>query len=130
MRRIVFIILLSFVHDTYGQELDHDRLQQAIIFRSDNSVWLESDIKLDHRFFGYEKPDTTSGKLILFSVFTPDVEDNPYHCPLGAYYGMSGVPGKLHSMARQGSFVKIRYSANDGSGPKYFYFEKKWVQFK
>jgi len=83
MRRIVFIILLSFVHDTYGQELDHDRLQQAIIFRSDNSVWLESDIKLDHRFFGYEKPDTTSGKLILFSVFTPDVEDNPYHCPLG-----------------------------------------------
>lgn len=46
---------------------DFNRL---IFDEKDSTMWLTADIKLDHRIFGYERPDTTSGKLILLSVFT------------------------------------------------------------
>lgn len=52
--------------------------QKAMINLSDSSLTVYENIRADYRIFGYQKPDTNSRKMILFSVFTSDVENNPY----------------------------------------------------
>jgi hypothetical protein len=36
--------------------------------------------------YGYKLPDLKSKKMICFSSFTLDVDNNPHKCVLGAYY--------------------------------------------
>ena len=51
----------------------------------DSILWLNSEMRLDHRIFGYEKPDIKSERLIFLSVFTNDVEGNPFSCKTLGY---------------------------------------------
>jgi hypothetical protein len=79
----------------------------AQISKSDSSFWVSANIKNDYRIFGYAAPDVNSEKLILFSVFTKDVQDNPYKCRLGAYYGSNRIEsGEIKYMKDTGKFVK------------------------
>ncbi|MBI1226025.1 MAG: hypothetical protein GC192_12385 [Bacteroidetes bacterium] len=65
------------------------------IIEKDSTVFLFANMKRDHRIFGYEQPDTSSRKMFLLSIFTDEVEGNPFGCPFGAYYETS----KMEDMA-------------------------------
>ena len=60
-------------------------MKKALI-EKDSTIFLFADMKRDHRIYGYKKKDIYSTKMILFSIFTNDVENNPSDCKYGAYY--------------------------------------------
>jgi len=106
-----------------------DNLTKAFVLLSngDSTIHLTANIRRDHRFFGYAKPDITSERLLLFSVFTSDVENNPFGCKLGAYYDTSSIRDfTLKYTSQKGSFIQA--SAIDTSGQlTVLYFDKKWI---
>lgn len=95
------------------------------------AFYLQSNIRLDHKFFGYAKPVLSSQKLILFSVFTNDVKDNPHKCSLGAYYETSGLPqgDNIEYMSSGKKFCKMKYVTMSGA-ETIFYFEKRHLRFE
>jgi hypothetical protein len=112
------------------KELDDTHLQKIEI--SDNGgMWLTANIRMDHRIFGYAQPDTTSKKMILLSVFTYDVEGNPFKCPYGSYYESSGMNEKgleLRYVSDEGAFIKANIIHSDTIKVS-IYIEKRWVEF-
>ncbi|PIB36092.1 hypothetical protein BFP72_12150 [Reichenbachiella sp. 5M10] len=81
---------------------------QAVIEKMDSTVWLMSKIGNDHRIFGYQSPDSTSKKMIVFSAYTEDVEGNPHHCAYGSYYDMSDLKNmKLKWIDDQGGYSQV-----------------------
>lgn len=110
-------------------ETDQENNVAKAVILSDRSFNVFADIHRDYSFFGYSKPDVTSDKLIIFSVFTDDVENNPLKLELGAYYGTdSSIPFNFKYLDMDGNFVRI--VATDTSGNKHIiFFEKKWVEF-
>jgi hypothetical protein len=109
--------------------IDQEDIQKLTINKSDSSIWLTANMKLDHRIFGYEKPDVNSRKLILISIFTNDVEGNPYKCPLGSYYQTSDMKNmELKYAKTTGDFVEA-IVIKDSKAESKVYFEKKWVEF-
>jgi hypothetical protein len=109
--------------------IDPDYVNKLIISRSDSSIWLKASMKLDHRIFGYEKPDVHSKKMILISIFTNEVEGNPFKCPWGAYYETSDMGNiELKYVRDIGSFVEANVIEDNELRDK-VYFEKKWTEF-
>jgi hypothetical protein len=49
---------------------DSNEIRKAIVLKHDSLIWLIANMRLDHRIFGYDKPDTKSKKMILLSIFT------------------------------------------------------------
>jgi hypothetical protein len=117
--------------DVFPDELDWSNIHKAQVSLKDSLLWIRGDIKKDYRIFGYERPSTNSKRLILFSVFTRDVENNPYNCPFGAYYSTSDMAfedTRFKFKGVSGDFVKTDL-ISEGVLLAAFYFEKKWVQF-
>ena len=107
---------------------DPELLQRASV-GSDSIIRVTSDIKLDYRIFGFEKPDTNSRKMVLFSVFTPDVENNPYKCPFGSYYGtLPEDEMEIKFTAKVGDYVKATVSTDEKRSA--IYFHKDWIEFR
>jgi len=109
-----------------------DNITKAFVFLKDgdSTINLTANIRKDHRIFGYEEPDTKSERILLLSVFTSDVENNPFSCKLGAYYdtgGMDELTLKYNSTI--GSFVKAT-ATDKAHNSTTIYFEKKWVAFE
>jgi hypothetical protein len=105
-------------------------INKLTVSKSDSSLWLIARMQLDHRIFGYAKPDTNSPKLILISIFTNDVKDNPYKYPFGSYYETSGMGNiKLKFLENKKWFIKAELIEND-SVKSLVYFLKKWVEFE
>jgi hypothetical protein len=77
--------------------------------------------------FGYKLPDSKSEKMICFSSFTSDVENNPYKCVLGAYYETDG--SNIEYIAIEGNFVKLKFK-EEGKQDTLFYVEKKDIRFE
>ena len=97
---------------------------------SDSSFDLTANIRKDHRFFGYKNPDTTAERLILFSVFTNDVENNPFGCKLGSYYQSNDIQGlQLKYEGKEKNFVKV-YAIDSAGNKTLLYFQKKWIVFE
>ena len=91
-----------------------DYITKAFVFLrdGDSTINLIANIKKDHRIFGYAKPDIDSERLLLLSVFTNDVENNPFECKLGAYYDTYGMGElTLKCVSTTGNFVQS--TAND-----------------
>lgn len=111
------------------ETIDSAQMNKASVSRKDSTIWLSAQMRLDHRIFGYERPDTNSKKMILLSIFTSDVKENPYKCPYGAYYEtneMNGLKLKLRSNGDQ--FAEI--SVNNDDGMKgIVYIQKGWIEF-
>jgi hypothetical protein len=106
------------------------KVTKAYISRKDSSIYLRADIHLDHRIFGYAKPDSKSERLILFSIFTNDVEKNPFGCKLGSYYDTGGIQNiKLKYIVTVGNFIKA-VAIDSSNNFTILYFEKKWVEFE
>ena len=95
----------------------------------DGSMAMSAAMRLDHRIFGYAQPDTTATRLFLYSVFTNDVDGNPYGLKLGAYYDTYGHEGsQLIFKADEGDFIKAHFADENGKETA-LYFQKKWVVF-
>jgi hypothetical protein len=109
-----------------------DNITKAFVFLNDgdSTIHLTANMKQDHRIFGFAKPDIKSERLLLLSVFTNDVENNPFGCKLGAYYDTSGMGDiTLKYISTIGNFVKA--SAIDKSTlATTVYFEKKWIEIE
>jgi hypothetical protein len=104
---------------------------KATVSKASKSFDLTADIKNDYRIFGYSLPDVKSKKLILFSIFTNEVEANPYKCPLGAYYQTSDLArgSSVTFVAETAGFVKLNYTSATGATTP-FYIQRKFIAFE
>lgn len=84
---------------------------QAFVYKKTKNFFVVGNIRNDYRVFGYSSPDATSKKLILFSIFTKEVEGNPYKCPLGSYYETAGMKegDKIILISIAKTFIKLKY---------------------
>lgn len=100
---------------------------KAYINLQDSSFLLTADMNKNHRFFGYQNPDIKSERVILFSIFTNDIENNPFGCKLGAYYDTNGLENiTIKYSETNGDFIKV--VAIDKSNMRItFFIEKKWI---
>jgi hypothetical protein len=106
-----------------------DNITRAFVFLKDgdHTIHLTANIKQDHRIFGYAKPDIQSERLLLLSVFTNDVENNPFGCKLGAYYDTGGMDDlTLKYISTTGNFVEA-IATDKANKSTTIYFEKKWI---
>jgi hypothetical protein len=104
-------------------------INKAAISVSDSTMWVGQNKYQDHRIFGYQKPDTSSKRMILISVFTNDVEDNPFKCPLGSYYHSGSIDDiTLKYLSNENEFIKVKALKNDGT-ETIVYILKKWTEF-
>lgn len=117
------------VDSLFESKLDKDNLNSMNVFLPDSMIWFTANIQKDHRFFGYAKPDEKSERLILFSVFTMDVESNPYCCRLGAYYDIKGDCPKLKYVGKTGRFIEVELTDCNENQYK-IYFKKKWINIE
>ncbi|SKC03903.1 hypothetical protein SAMN05660477_02579 [Soonwooa buanensis] len=98
--------------------------------RKDSTMYLTSNIQHDHRIFGYAKPNIKSEKLILFSVFTDEVENNPSKCRFGSYYEMPHNSNKFSLKYKNKTKDFVHAILTDSLNKKHdVYFEKEWVKF-
>jgi hypothetical protein len=104
-----------------------DNITKGYFFLSDSLFYLRARMQEDHRIFGYEKPDIRSKPLILFSIFTNDVENNPYGCELGSYYDTDGTDGlTIKYQGAEGDFVEA-FAIDSLKKKTRIFFEKKWI---
>ena len=102
-------------------------MQKATIDKRDSLIWLKADMKLDHRIFGYKKPDVNSQKLILLSIFTNEVKNNPFNCKYGAFYETSEMGNiKLKFIENIGDYSKIEIITADKS--EISFVQNKWIE--
>jgi len=109
-----------------------DDITKAFVFIKDGDsiIMLTSNIRRDHRIFGYAEPDIKSERLLLLSVFTNDVQNNPFGCKLGAYYDTGGMSElTLKYISTTGNFVKATATDKTNKSTT-IYFEKKWIEFE
>ena len=131
--RSIFLILLvlstsySYSQNTYPDRISEEDIQKAEISKRDSMFWIGQNIRKDYRIIGYEKPDVNSRRLVIFSVFTRDVQNNPYQCPFGAYYGSALNDVKIKYKGRVGNFIVAELTKKNETAT--MYFEKKWVKF-
>lgn len=116
-------------------EEEEEHSSPAVVYSDDDIIYVYADMRQDFRMFGYAEPDTTSRKMILYSIFTYDVESNPYHCPFGAYYETNGLMnGKLRIISKDDpQFIKAEILDIDIPGntsSNIVYFLKGLISFK
>jgi len=122
-------ILFSFV-SIISFAVNAQEINKATIFKADSIIHLNAVMRLDHKIVGYEKPDVKSRKMMLLSIFTSDVEHNPYHCPFGAYYDTTHMDGlSIKYLATQGNFIKAAL-LKDNQTKAVVYFEKSWMEWQ
>ncbi|CAH8283726.1 hypothetical protein EV196_102579 [Mariniflexile fucanivorans] len=96
----------------------------------DGSIWMSANMKKDHRIFGYKEKDIYSTKMILLSIFTNEVENNPFNCKYGAFYDTNGMHNlKLRYIATEDDFLKIEI-INEGKPIDEVYMLKQWFEFE
>ena len=89
------------------QAIDYGN-RNLMYVKKDGSILMTAQIRKDHRIFGYRDKDEGSEKMILLSIFTNEVEANPFACEYGAYYDISGIKDfELHYGSTEDQFVKI-----------------------
>lgn len=111
---VFFCLFILLSNSSYSQT-------KAFIDKETKQFHLVADIRKDHRIFGYSSPDTNSNKLILFSIFTNDVKNNPHNLPLGAYYQTSDLDPDHKILYRSvvKKFVMLSYVAERTITPVY-----------
>lgn len=103
---------------------------KAYINLQDSSFSMRAVMKKDHKFYGFANADTNSTPLILFSIFTSDVDGNPEALRLGSFYDTqdaeeAGIILKLES--RGNSFSKFLIIGKENNA---VYFENKHLIFE
>ena len=98
------------------------------VLKSDNSINLYMSKNKECRIFGYKKPNKNSNRMMLLSVWTFDVKDNPGNYPFGSYYETSSMEMELKYVGKENTFIKAALMKNKKQ-VAIVYFEKKWVKF-
>lgn len=112
------------------EAISEEQMNKAEVSKKDSLIRLSSNMRLDHRIFGYEKPDTNSKKMILLSIFTSDVKGNPYKCPYGSFYETNEMAAlKLKFVLDAGDFIAATVKKNDAILGRVF-IDKKWIEFE
>ena len=127
-----FISKLDSIDFTNNQTIinDEEYINKVVVSLSDSTIFLTANMKLDHRIFGYSKPNTQSKKLLLLSIFTNDVENNPFKCELGAYYDTNRMENMdLKFIQSIKNFVKVAVIDRNRNKVTTVYFEKKNIEF-
>lgn len=132
---LIFIILaLSFncfsqTQEEINKEIDPEYMQKAHIGK-DSSISMTANMKKDHRIFGYKESDIHSEKVILLSIFTNEVEHNPFDCRYGSYYDTNGMRDiQLKYASTENDFLKIEI-LKKGKIIDEVYMLKKWFEFE
>lgn len=108
---------------------DEEYLNKMLIQATDSTLWLNAQMRLNHRIFGYEKADLKSKRLIFFSIFTNDVENNPFQCKYGSYYSTTLLDErKLKYVSAENDFIKT-ILLDQKNTIDTIYFERKWITF-
>ena len=132
MHQLLTIFFLSFCLTTFSQsliEIDPKYANHAEV-RKDGSIWLMADMKKDHRIFGYSDKSTQSTKMILLSIFTDEVENNPFDCKYGAYYETNEMKNmSLLYLASDKKFLKVGVQLDEEMIDVVF-MEKKFFVFE
>ncbi|TPN82892.1 lysozyme inhibitor LprI family protein [Aquimarina algicola] len=111
------------------EEIDPQYMGKAYV-EKDSIIWMSANMKKDHRIFGYRGKDIYSEKLILLSIFTNEVENNPFDCVYGAFYDTNGMKNmKLKYIATENEFLKVEIIKN-GKSIDEVYMLKKWFEFE
>ena len=109
---------------------DEEYINKVVVSLSDSTIFLSANMKLDHRIFGYSKPNTQSKKLLLLSIFTNDVENNPFKCELGAYYDTNRMENMdLKFIQSIKDFVEVTVFDHNSNKVTTVYFEKRFIDF-
>jgi len=109
-------------------ELDQNDYSKAYI-EKDSTIWIPQNINSEIRIFGFQSKDILSKKMILISVFTKDVENNPYDCKYGSYYHTQSMDDLvLKYLSTENQFMKIAI-LKKGTLIDTVYMEKKWFEF-
>jgi hypothetical protein len=87
------LLISIFSLNSYSQTKQKLHRMKIFIARVDSSIWLSARKDYEQRIFGYQSPDTTSKKMILFSLYKKDVEENQFNCPYGVYYQTNEMKG-------------------------------------
>ncbi|HET8809509.1 MAG TPA: lysozyme inhibitor LprI family protein [Flavobacteriaceae bacterium] len=96
----------------------------------DGEIWLSANMKRDHRIFGYKEKNIHSKKMILLSIFTNEVKNNPFNCKYGAYYDTNDMEdSKLKYISTEGDFIKVEITKAKKPIDT-VYMEKKWFEFE
>ncbi|WP_342331771.1 hypothetical protein [Pedobacter sp. FW305-3-2-15-E-R2A2] len=110
--------------------ISEDLLNKAEVSMKDSLIRLSANMRLDHRIFGYEKPDTNSKKMILLSIFTSDVKGNPYRCPYGSFYETNEMEGlELKFVLDGDKFIEVNVKKEEAILGRVF-IDKKWIEFE
>lgn len=111
------------------EEIDPRDMEKACI-EKDSSIWINANIRKAHRIFGYKNKDIFSEKMILFSIFTNEVKNNPFDCKYGAFYDTSNMKDMdLKYIATENGFLKIGLIKNGDIIDEVFML-KKWFEFE
>ena len=111
------------------EEIAPQNMGKAIV-KKDGYVWMYANMKKDYRIFGYKNADIYSEKMILLSIFTNEVKNNPFGCKYGAFYDIAGMKDmKLKYVTTENDFLKIEIVRN-GKTIDEFYMLKKWFEFE
>lgn len=109
---------------------DGKYIQKATIDKTDSTIWLTGNMRRDHRIFGYAKPDIKTKKMILLSIFTTDVKDNPFNCAYGAWYQTTDMDDmSLKFSGVTGIFIKVKI-IKAGAVKGTVYMLRKWFEFE
>lgn len=101
-----------------------DNITKAYVSEIDSLIGLTAYMKQDHRFYGYKSANKEATKLILFSIFTNDVDGNPFQMPLGSYYDTNELDDfSLKYLGEEGDFVKAEVVGKNS----FVFFDKKWI---
>lgn len=108
---------------------DPEFVNKLEVSKSDKSIDLYMSMRKEYRIFGYQKPNRNSKKMILLSIWTFDVKDNPSNCPFGSYYETASMGNKqLEYIRMKNSFIEAAILKDKKQITK-VYFEKKWVKY-
>ncbi|PCJ64883.1 MAG: hypothetical protein COA58_11460 [Bacteroidetes bacterium] len=96
----------------------------------DSFIWIAANMKKDHRIFGYNQTDIYSKKMILISIFTNEVKNNPFNCTYGAFYETNEMRDmSLKYVTTEDDFLKIEI-LREGQTVDTVYMLKKWFEFE
>lgn len=124
-------VKIDSIRNYKDTQMNEEFFQKAVIDLRDSSLNVYQNIRADYRIFGYQKPDTNSKKVIFFSVFTSDVENNPYQCVYGSYYHSGAMADtKIKYVKNNGNFVEAHLIKENQILPAPIYFLKNWVEFE
>jgi hypothetical protein len=113
----------------YPDEIHKASIQKGTINLSDSILSISGSIQADYRVIGFANPDTCSKRLIVFSVFTRDVDGNPYGCQYGSYYSTQSIDSVLIKYtAKVKGFIQASVIVN-GLKKTSVYFESRWIRF-